>query len=205
MSRSTPVQTRVGRSLAVAAVLGAFAWSAPASAEPTFPAALQDVFKNQCAVQCTLCHTSPEGGLGNLKPSPISNGGPLPIVTPNQGNGSFFANLIRIGGNGMSPHYPTTDAQLKAMVTLMETTPCSTGATTACDSDGDGTIDTLELKQDQDPDVIDKPGDFCVGPKYGCGAHIGNVPREASATREAAAAISLLGVGLVFLRRARRR
>jgi hypothetical protein len=46
---------------------------------------------------------------------------------------------------------------------------------------------------------------LCAGPKYGCGATISALPRERTATREAAAAMSLLGVGLVFLRRARRR
>ncbi|HTQ08101.1 MAG TPA: hypothetical protein VMI54_29810 [Polyangiaceae bacterium] len=205
MRRSTPVKTRgLGRSLAWASVFGALVWSAPAGAEPTFPAALQKEFKNQCAVQCTLCHTSPEGGLDNLKPSPISTG-PVALISPNRGTGEFFANLIRIGANGGSPHYPASDDALIAMVKLLETTPCDKMMGTPCDSDGDGTIDTKELAEDEDPDVIDKPGDYCLGPKYGCGAHIGNIPRESSATREAAAVISLLGVGLVFLRRARRR
>jgi len=174
----------------------------PAGAEETFPAALQKKMGTTCAPQCTLCHTTETGGLANLKPNPrTTDGYALKMLPGGRGEGEFLANLLVV-----SKSLPGTDAQLQNALDILSKTPCNSTGTQLCDSDGDGMIDTDELKNDRDPDdPHDKTGDLCVGPKYGCGATIGTLPRERTATREAAAVMSLLGVGLVFLRRARRR
>jgi hypothetical protein len=174
----------------------------PAAAEGTFPAAIQKQVDNACAPQCILCHTTPSGGRQNLKPNPVTTEGYTKKNLPNGvGEGLFIANVI-----ALQKGLPDTDAKLENVLKLMATTPCNETGPQPCDSDGDGMIDTDELKKNRDPDLPnDQEGSLCAGPKYGCGATISALPRERTATREAAAVTSLLGVALVFLRRVRRR
>jgi hypothetical protein len=190
--------------LSTGVVMAVMASSAPASAHEVFPGELQSYLKNQCPAQCTLCHTSPQGGQANLKSS-LFDTGMIPLVSQTKGSGEFFANHVRVWANGQKPSYPDTEAQLKAAIDALKTRACDLGSGPPCDSDGDGVGDVAELIADSNPDAPDKPGEYCIGPKYGCGATISSLPRERTATREAAFAMSLLGVGLVFLRRARRR
>jgi len=185
----------------LAAALGV---ALPASARKTYPGVVQDQLRGGCAPQCTLCHTRPEGGSDSdpyLKPSELTPGYVPPMLPGNRGQGAFFANLVHVNGH----RAPLADSELANALRTLASANCSATASGPCDSDGDGVPDTVELGMDRNPDVPnDKDGDLCVGPKYGCGAHIGALPNDASSTRDAAL-VSLLGFGLVLLRRARRR
>lgn len=200
----SPTRSRSIRSCVsgLAGLLLALGVASPAAAEQTFPAAVQKQVANDCAPQCTLCHTTETGGIENLKPNGATTDGYIKKNLPNgRGEGLFIANMV-----ALNKALPTTDAQVENLLSRMATEACNDTGPQPCDSDGDGMIDTDELKHNRDPDVPnDQEGSLCAGPKYGCGATIGTLPRERTATREAAAVISLLGVGLVFLRRARRR
>lgn len=203
MSQPRFLSTRSHVAAGIAAMALVLGVALPAAAEATFPAAVQKEVGSTCSPQCTLCHTTETGGRENLKPNPLTTDGYMPRMLPGgRGEGSFIANLMVVNNHKL----PSSDVSIQGALKLMAKMPCNSTGPQPCDSDGDGMIDTDELKKDRDPDnANDKDGDLCVGPKYGCGATISALPRESSATREAAAVMSLLGVGLVLLRRARRR
>jgi hypothetical protein len=189
------------RLFALSGALTAFGVALPASAEPTFPGVIQKQFGGQCAPQCTLCHLTEAGGLGSYQPSELSDGYVSKDLGDNRGEGTFFANFVAVNHGSL----PTNDTQLEQKLKVYSTANCNATSTKPCDSDGDTVADTVELGMDRDPNIPnDKPGDLCVGPKYGCGANIGTLPHESSATRTAASLVALIGVGLVLLRRARR-
>ena len=193
------------RALVLAGLFSAlFGVASPASARKTYPGVVQEQFGGGCAPECTLCHTRIEGGTDSdpyLKPNELDPGYVAPVLPPNRGRGEFLANLIHVNGH-QTPH---SDAALRNALHLLATANCNTDATAPCDSDGDTVQDTTELGMDRNPDVPnDKEGDLCVGPKYGCGAHLGAEPRGLSAERTGAVVLSLFGLGLVVLRRVRR-
>ncbi len=179
---------------AMAAVLGD---ASKASAEQDFPGMIQGNFPELgCPPPCTLCHVSPGGGGAFNGDSPPAD----KYVGPHRGYGVFVVNL-RASLNGA----PLNKGTLIQKLNSMEMGTCNTGEadTGACDSDGDGTSDFLEVKVGQDPDEVGVgTGPIC--PLYGCGASIGTLPRNRSDSGRAEAALAALGVALVFARRIRR-
>jgi MYXO-CTERM domain-containing protein len=71
-----------------------------------------------------------------------------------------------------------------------------------CDSDGDGTIDVDELVANQDPDDRAADAPLCVGPRYGCGAHVAPAPTGASGAH-AGVWLALLATAAMLVRRRR--
>lgn len=173
--------------------------ASPAHAEDGFPGAIQQHYGGDCAPQCTLCHTRPEGGPEHYKPSAATLDGYVSKdLGNNRGEGDFFANMVAVNGNSL----PVGEQKLLAALEKLRKNPCTPTSTGPCDSDGDKTIDMDEFKNNGDPDVAN--GHLCIGPTYGCGAMIQPLPERAEAKTTAAAVLALLGVGLVFVRRARR-
>jgi hypothetical protein len=164
---------------------------------------IQNTYGGTCAPQCTLCHDRPEGGPEHYNPSVLYDTYTHQDLGNNRGEGRFFANLIYVN-KGL----PNGESGLKAALAKLAKLPCSTDANkpgntmAPCDSDGDGVPDTKEFAQDGDPNV--DGGDLCIGPKYGCGAAITPLPRDATATWRAAAVLAALGVGIVIARRLQR-
>jgi len=195
---------RFGIALArVAAGLAVVTAAGTASAEPEFPGMIQELFQSSCAPQCTLCHTSPQGGEATVKVGEKYVDGTNPS---HRGYGVFVANLGARGATALNKD--TLVAKLK----LLKDDPCqkeealgSTADRGPCDSDGDGMSDYLELDSEpaRDPDVSGV-GASSVCPAYGCGASIGTLPRDADATGRAGAVMAALGVALVLARRIRR-
>ncbi|HEX5100536.1 MAG TPA: hypothetical protein VFV94_13600 [Polyangiaceae bacterium] len=187
----------------LAAGLAVVAATATASAEPEFPGVIQELFQSSCAPQCTLCHTSPQGGEATVKFGEKYVDGMNPS---NRGFGVFVANLGARGNTVLNKD--TLVAKLK----LLKTDPCqkdamlgSTADMRPCDTDGDGMSDYDELDSEpaRDPEVSGV-GNGSVCPAYGCGASIGTLPRDADATGRAGAVMAALGVALVLARRVRR-
>jgi hypothetical protein len=182
-------------------------WAAPAAAKRDFPGVIQEHWGGDCAPLCTLCHTRPEGGLSDaepyLKPSGLDSDYDPKDLGHNRGQGDFFANLIAVNSRA-----PTSNEALVTMLGTLNTKPCSADTTLPgntmqpCDSDGDKMPDMKEFARSSDPNVAG--GELCVGPKYGCGASIGPLRRESTATGNAAVVVALLGLMLVFTRRVAR-
>ena len=129
--------------------MAAAAWSmaADAKASGDFPGAVQDALKT-CNLQCTLCHTSPQGGPDRI----------------NGGFGEAIRSRVTVGDENSIP------GALRAM----EGPDCSTATRVApgpCDSDGDLVPDVEELRENRDPNVPGA-GNLCGGPAYGCGARV---------------------------------
>jgi len=197
---------RCGLVLARAAgALAVVAAASTASAEPTFPGVIQETFGSSCAPQCTLCHTSPQGGADTVK---TTDGKYVDGANPShRGFGVFVVNLQKRGATAL------TKDTLVSKLKLLKDDPCqndmtqgSTADTAACDSDGDGVSDYDELDANpaRDPDVFGV-GNGTVCPAYGCGASIGTLPRDADSTGRAGAIMAALGVVVVLGRRLRRR
>ena len=81
------------------------------AAEPTFPSVIEKVYGGDCAAQCTLCHTRPEGGSDYLQPSLLDETYAAKNVA-NTGEGSFFANLINVAVSNHVP-VPSSDQSLE--------------------------------------------------------------------------------------------
>jgi hypothetical protein len=189
---------------AVAGSLAVLSVARPVAAEPTFPSVIQKVYGGDCAVQCTLCHSRPEGGAGYYQPSGLDPAY-VPKMAANTGEGAFFANFINvIVGTNHQP-LPSSDGALENDLRTYASAKCNTSSSGPCDSDGDGVTDAKEFaeKPSGDPNVAG--GDLCIGPTYGCGATITPLPRESSASWRAAAVLAALGAGLVVARRVQRR
>jgi hypothetical protein len=73
-----------------------------------------------------------------------------------------------------------------------------------CDSDGDTVSDYVELSGSHDPDVRGNGSDVSC-PKYGCGASIGALPRDASESTRAVVLTTAVAGVFVLVRRRRRR
>ena len=183
-----PQQTPSARCRLIAAALlvsALMAVAAPASAFPEYPAAVQDALTLSCAPPCLLCHDTPSGGLGTAN---------QPFVSSLSCFGSI--NLKNVG--------------LRDMTTILqglETLPCRTPANacmpmgmTPCDTDGDGTTDVEELKNDTNPN----PGGADLAcPHYGCGARI--APARPRRPIDGTAALAALGTLVLLIGRWRRR
>jgi MYXO-CTERM domain-containing protein len=181
-----------------AALLSLLAVTPDAAAWPNYPGYIQNVLKMDCAPSCLLCHTDPEGGKDTVKGLGLTT-----EIPPNAGVGVFVQNLIVMQSmtdpiSGPQATNPGESA-MAAAIQGLRTLPCNTGGTEPCDSDGDGTLDVVELEANQDPDT---PGadSLCIGPRYGCGAR---VAPEAPRSSDATAFLAALGVALVLLRRLR--
>ncbi len=207
MSSPTLFQARfLAAFLGVAAGLAATTLAVPVAAEPTFPGVIQQVYGGDCVVQCTLCHSRPEGGAGYYQPSAFTNNGnPLPDLGNNRGQGSFFANFVW----AIKLNLPLTDQALEQDLKAYAAAPCYVGTATGmngntgvpCDSDGNGVADMLQLaKNQEDPNGLA----LCSGPQYGCGAAIKPLPPKPNEAARATAILGLLGLGLAAARRLRR-
>ena len=199
MASSRRIQSlaqKLGVSLALAA--GMLGVSSGASAYPTFPGYLQNIYSMECAPSCLLCHTDPLGGADHMKGMQLDT-----PVGPGRGNGVFVQNLIAHGGMALLNGDPS-EADLKAALEALRTTPCdpSNAADTPCDSDGDGSIDSNELMESEDPDNSKPAASLCIGPVYGCGAHVAPAP-VAKRSVEPVALLAALGVAFVLFRRRR--
>ncbi len=120
----------------------------PAQASPAFPSVVQKEYDMPCPPSCTLCHATDPGQAGNfIKPFALS------AVVP------------RAGG-GLAGDESKLEVALEKIKTEMP----------RVDTDKDGTPDSDELSEGNDPN---KPGDerLC-GPAYGCGAHIAKAPAK---------------------------
>lgn len=162
--------------------LGACLLAPAAHASETYPAAVQDALGLACAPACVLCHSRPEGGLGQL----------------NDQFGRTFA------GTGVSIRNPGgVPAALACIENGVEDpstdTSCPYPAAEDRDSDGDGTPDIQELRNAEDPNSTDG-GSFC-GPSYGCGASI--APKARLDGVASASALLVAGALLWTLRRRR--
>jgi hypothetical protein len=206
MSSLTLFQTRfLAAFLGVAGALGATTVTAPVGAEPTYPGVIQQAYGGACVVQCTLCHSRPEGGAGYYQPSALDTGTQLPDRGNNRGQGSFFANFV----TAINYRLPVGDQALEQDLKTYAAAPCNVGTATGmngntgapCDSDGNGVADMLQLAKDQeDPNGLA----LCSGPQYGCGAAIKPLPPKRNDTARATAVLGLLGLGLAAARRLRR-
>jgi MYXO-CTERM domain-containing protein len=183
------------RTLAFVPIVGlaACGWTQPAFAYTELPGYVQNIFALDCAPSCLLCHTRPEGGEEYIKPAT----GDFPDA---RGYGVFVQNLMasyRDIANGLP-----TQAQFATALDAMRVGPCSPISMGApCDSDGDAKNDVDELASGQDPDDGSKDAPLCIGPRYGCGAHVAPAP-PAPATH-ASAWLAALSVALVLARRLR--
>jgi len=187
-----------------AAALFVVTAASTAAAEPEFPGIIQETFGSSCAPQCTLCHTSPQGGEATVKSADFYVDG---MTTPShRGFGVFVANLGARGNTAL------TKDTLVAKLKLLKTEACqkdktrgSIDDTAPCDTDGDGMsdFDELDAEPARDPEVSGV-GNGAVCPAYGCGASIGTLPRDADTNGRAGALMAAFGVALVLARRARR-
>lgn len=198
--RRSPFRTSRFR-LALAGALSALAVSgavSTASAHEYYPGWIQDHLVSSCAPSCTLCHTSPLGGQETVR---TSSGDYVDGTNPShRGYGLFVDNLAAAG----PVSWPTDEKAFDAKLDALAKGPCQKDATSdgiACDSDGDGQGDIVELKAGNDPDTVGT-GPEC--PKYGCGASIGSLPHDGDTSGRAAATMAALGVMLVLARRIRR-
>jgi hypothetical protein len=151
-----------------------------AQASETYPAAVQDALGLACAPACVLCHTRPEGGIGQI-------------------NG--FGEKVRDSGVGIR-NPDGVAAALECIENGVENPsegPCQHPAGEVRDSDGDGTPDIEELRNAEDPSSTEG-GSFC-GPSYGCGAHI--APKKQLDGVASASALLMAGALLWSLRRFR--
>jgi MYXO-CTERM domain-containing protein len=139
-----------------------------------------------CAPACTLCHTSPSGGVETVRDDGF---------TANlRGQSAYAWNVVRMRmppsqllAGDPSTVGPALDALEK--LPCQETDPPSA---TACDSDKDGAPDVAELRLGLNPDG---PGELGECPQYGCGASIAPVaarPAELSGAWLAAALAALV-------------
>lgn len=198
-SRSPSLAQKLGVALALAA--GSLGVSSSAAAFPSFPGYIQDIYGLTCAPTCLLCHTTMEGGRDKIKGTEVTD-----FVGPNRGFGVFAQNLILHAPpmtiSGEAAKAPTQE-QLAAALQLLGTELCNKADDmTACDSDGDGQLDVAELQAGEDPDDGTAADPLCVGPTYGCGAHVAPAPVERRMA-DPAALLAALGVALVLFRRRR--
>jgi MYXO-CTERM domain-containing protein len=201
-----PVSTaRTARRLALSLGLGlgVFGTTNVASAWPEFPSYIQNILELNCAPTCLLCHTSPEGGKENIKQ------GSGALGPPGRGFEVFVQNLIsQSAPNSIAGPITSTppESALAAAIEALRTKPCNKtmdAADTACDSDGDLTPDVLELQGLEDPDDPVDGSALCVGPRYGCGAHVAPTPPPARGIPNTGALVAALGVALLLARRFR--
>jgi MYXO-CTERM domain-containing protein len=197
LAHETSPARRARWSVALSLGLSVFATAEVASAFPTFPGYLQNTLQMECAPTCLLCHTDPEGERDTVK-----MGAPLGGA---RGEGVFVQNLIvhaapmSISGSATNP----SEAQLAAALQALRMEPCDRMAgTSPCDSDGDGKFDVDELVANQDPDDSQADAPLCIGPRYGCGAHVAATPASKHLP-DATALLAAFGVALVLVRRRR--
>jgi hypothetical protein len=131
--------------------LGVCSFAPPAQASETYPAAVQEALGLACPPACVLCHTRPEGGIGQIN--------------------SFGETVRNTGVQIRNPDgIPAALECIENGVDNPEESPCQHRAGEVRDSDGDGTPDIEELRNAEDPSSTEG-GSFC-GPSYGCGASI---------------------------------
>jgi hypothetical protein len=174
---STCEQT-MSRCLLFCAALGALLSSAsPSHAAPQYPVYVSDALMMPCVPACTICHQDLVGGSGT-------------VVKP-------FGRAMQAAGldgfNGLtSGEVPIALMKLEADKT---------------DSNGDGIPDTTQLSAGEDPNT---GAAFCganapLTPRYGCGAHIANVPPAGDHSAPIAALLGAAVLGASAHRTARRR
>jgi hypothetical protein len=188
---------------AITGALSVLSMTRSVAAEPTFPGVIQKVYGGDCAPQCTLCHTRPEGGQDYLQPSALDTVYDAKTAA-NTGEGTFFANLINVVVVTNHQPVPSNDQLLENGLRTYATAKCNAVSSGPCDSDGDGVVDSKEFAQKPAGDPNVPHGDLCIGPTYGCGATIKPLPRDTTATWRAAAVLGALGVGIVIARRLQR-
>ena len=203
MSPLTSFQARFFSALlALAGGFAVTAVTAPVAAEPAYPGVIQPLYGGDCVVQCTLCHSRPEGGAGYYQPSALDSGYTAKNLGNNRGEGAFFANFVNFLKGRLPAGNAALEQDLKGYAAAACTSDMTNGNTGApCDSDGNGVPDLLQLaKNQEDPNGAG----LCLGPQYGCGAAIKPLPPKPNAAAQATAILGLVGLGLAAARRLRR-
>jgi MYXO-CTERM domain-containing protein len=169
--------------------------SGTALASQSFPGAMQEYLEGTpggaplCPPTCTLCHTSPAGGVETVRETGF---------TQNIRDQSALAYMMRnmTGPRPLSAAEPST---VGPALQALEKLDCfNSPDTNVCDSDMDGMADVEELRKGRDPDG---PGLLAECPQYGCGASVAPV---AARPYEVPGAWLVAALGaLVFVRRRR--
>jgi MYXO-CTERM domain-containing protein len=195
LAHETSPARRARWSVALAFGLSVFATAEVASALPTFPGYLQNTLQMECAPTCLLCHTDPEGESDTVK---------VGVYVPGVGEGVFVQNLIAHGNGAISAVRNPSEAEFAVALQSLRVDPCDSTApgTPPCDSDGDGKFDVDELVASQDPDNSRPDAPLCIGPRYGCGAHVAATPASKHLP-DATALLAAFGVALMLVRRRR--
>lgn len=197
----------VRRVAALALATAALGTSGTASAYPEFPGYLQNIFPGigkDCAPSCLLCHTDPLGGKEHMKGT-----GAAPLGLPGRGKGVFLQNLLDhqdathiISGLMETPTQDALAGVIERLRTLGCNNPDDPADTVVCDSDGDRKSDVDELAAALDPDNSRPDAPLCIGPRYGCGAHVAPTPAPLR-SGQPAAVLAALGVAVLLFRRRR--
>jgi MYXO-CTERM domain-containing protein len=179
---------------ALALGLAAFTLPGVARASQSFPGAIQDWLEKNggappCPVACTLCHTSPAGGVATVRVTGFTDN------LRGQSAVGFNMRMRMPPGALTAGDATTVGPALEALATL----DCASKPGAICDSDGDGAPDILELKAGLNPDGA---GDLGECPQYGCGAS--SVAPPVSRPREVHGAWFLAALGALVLGRRRR-
>jgi hypothetical protein len=143
------VMVRTGLAALLCVMLSSLASVAQASTN--FPGAVLDYLQKtgsvevDCAVPCTLCHTSPAGEKTTVR---------------DDGFTYNLRNLASVKAGDVS-------TIVAALALLERSLDCPLAPGAVCDSDGDDMPDVMELRNSRDPDGGRNFND-CL--KYGCGA-----------------------------------
>jgi MYXO-CTERM domain-containing protein len=165
-----------------------------ARASQSFPGAIQEHLMKTgdappCPVSCTLCHTSPAGGVATVRAEGFTDNlrGQSAVA---------FNNRNRMPPGALTAGDATT---VGPALDALEKLDCAAMPGKVCDSDGDGFPDIQELRAGTNPDG---PGDLGECPMYGCGAS--SIAPSAARPREVQGAWLLAALGVLVLARRRR-
>ena len=174
-----------GSALAAALLIGlaSFGSARSAHASSDFPAALKKALEKQfpgqtfCVPLCTACHTTTQGGPGNVNVFGVNL--ELKGILP-KGNAGADAKVD------------------KAIDKYFMITP-------PIDSDGDGVSDKDELQVYSSPSLPKPRGEqeFCSDLKFGCGARIAAAPPSVDRIGLFSAGLAVLGLAALRRRRPR--
>jgi MYXO-CTERM domain-containing protein len=177
-----------------AVTLGLSALIAPGVAlgSQSFPGAIMEHLTKTgdapvCPPTCTLCHTSPAGGVATVRAYGFTDN------LRGQSSVAWNARNRMPPGPLMAGDASTVGPAIDALEKL----DCAAAPGKPCDSDGDKIPDVAELRAGSNPDG---PGELAECPQYGCGASVAPI---AARPRELPGAWLMAALGVLVLARRR--